>query len=188
MRLEIQCPKGCRELKYKSEMTRNSVGLLLIGVFFLLMSISFFSNASVREDSPLTKFEMMLGLLGVSSVCIFIALRLEKLTRMQCEKCFGVMVESKQIDMLLKDNANYVREKLKTAVNNSEYDCPDCEEKMRKFDLRMSDPGGGSVGGQIFAAMRPHKIKEIDGCFVCDLIWLDSGEEGLIQGWNIVQR
>ena len=188
MKLEIQCPKGCRELKYKSEMTRNSVGLLLIGVFFLLMSISFFSNASVREDSPLTKFEMMLGLLGVSSVCIFIALRLEKLTRMKCEKCFGVMVESKQIDMLLKDNANYVREKLKTAVNNSEYDCPDCEEKMRKFDLRMSDPGGGSVGGQIFAAMWPHKIKEIDGCFVCDLIWLDSGEEGLIQGWNIVQR
>ena len=169
-------------------MTRNSVGLLLIGVFFLLMSISFFSNASVREDSPLTKFEMMLGLLGGGSVCLFIALRSEKLTRLKCEKCLGVMVESKQIDMLLKDNANYVREKLKTAVNNSEYDCPDCEEKMRKFDLRMSDPGGGTVGGQIFAVMRPHKIKEIDGCFVCDLIWLDSGEEGLIQGWNIVQR
>ena len=188
MRLEIQCPKGCRELKYKSEMTRPSVVLLLIGVFCLLMSISFFSGASVREDSPLTKFEVMLGLLGVSSVCIFIALRLEKLTRLKCEKCLGVMVESKQIDMLLKGNANYVREKLKTAVNNSEYDCPDCEEKMRKFDLRMSDPGGGSVGTLIFAAMRPHKIKEIDGCFGCDLIWLDSEEEGLIQGWTIVQR
>ena len=170
-------------MKYKSEMTRLSVGLLLMGVFFLLMSISFFSNASVREDSPLTKFEVALGLLGVSFVCIFIALRLEKLTRLKCEKCLGVMVESKQIDMLLKDNANYVRKKLKTAVNNSEYDCPDCEEKMRKFDLRMSDPGY-----DLIAVIRPHKIKEIDGCFGCDLIWLDSGEEGLIQGWNIVQR
>ena len=93
------------------------------------------------------------------------------------------MVESKQIDMLLKDNVNYVREKLKTSVNNSEYNCPDCEEKMRKFDLRMSDPGV-----DLIAVIRPHKIKEIDGCFGCDLIWLDSGEEGLIQGWNIVQR
>ena len=53
-------------------MTRLSVGLLLMGVFFLLMSISFFSNASVREDSPLTKFEVALGLLGVSFVCIFL--------------------------------------------------------------------------------------------------------------------
>ena len=101
------------------------------------MSISFFSGASVREDSPLTKFEVMLGLLGVSSVCIFIALRLEKLTRLKCEKCLGVMVESKQIDMLLKDNANYVREKLKTAVNNSEYDCPDCDKHNMQLSLHL---------------------------------------------------
>ena len=179
----VSCPKGCRELKYKSEMTRQSVVLLLIGVFCLLMSISFLSNDSVQEDSSLNKFEVALGLLGVSSVCIFIALRLEKLTRLKCEKCLGVMVESKQIDMLLKDNANYVREKLKNSVNNSEHDCPDCAEKMRKFDLRMSDPGV-----DLIAIIRPHKIKEIDGCFGCDLIWLDSGEEGLIQGWNVVQR
>ena len=182
MRLEIQCPKGCRELKYKSEMTRQSVGLLLMGVFFVLFSTRFLLSA---EDGEV--LSLGLSSLGGGSVCLFIALRSEKLTRLKCEKCLGVMVESKQIDMLLKGNANYVRDKLKTAVNNSEYDCPDCEEKMRKFDLRMSDPGGGSVGGQIFAVMRPHKIKEIDGCFGCELIWLDSEEEGLIQGWTIVQ-
>jgi len=164
-------------------MTRQSVGLLLIGVFCLLFSIRFFFLRPFGE----VMLEVLYPL-GGGSVCLFIALRSEKLTRLKCEKCLGVMVESKQIDMLLKGDANYVREKLKTAVNNSEYDCPDCEEKMKKFDLRMSDPGGGSVGGQIFAAMRPYKIKEIDGCFGCDLIWLDSGEEGLIQGWNIVQR
>ena len=164
-------------------MTRQSVSLLLIGVFCLLFSIRFFFLRPFGE----VMLEVLYPL-GGGSVCLFIALRSEKLTRLKCEKCLGVMVESKQIDMLLKGDANYVREKLKTAVNNSEYDCPDCEEKMKKFDLRMSDPGGGSVGGQIFAAMRPHKIKEIDGCFGCDLIWLDSGEEGLIQGWNIVQR
>jgi Zn-finger nucleic acid-binding protein len=178
MRLEIQCPKGCRELKYKSEMTRQSVALLLIGVFCLLFSIRFFFLRPFGE----VMLEVLYPL-GGGSVCIFIALRLEKLTRLKCEKCLGVMVESKQIDMLLKDNANYVREKLKTSVNNSEYNCPDCEEKMRKFDLRMSDPGV-----DLIAVIRPHKIKEIDGCFGCDLIWLDSGEEGLIQGWNIVQR
>ena len=174
MRVEgVSCPKGCRELKYKSEMTRQSVVLLLIGVFCLLMSIRFLS----------IDFELVLGLLGVGSVCIFIALILEKLTRLKCEKCLGVMVESKQIDMLLKDNANYVREELKNSVNNSEYDCPDCAEKMRKFDLRMSDPGV-----DLISLIRPYKIKEIDGCFGCDLIWLDSGEEGLIQAWNVVQR
>ena len=178
MRLEIQCPKGCRELKYKSEMTRQSVGLLLMGVFFVLFSTRFLLSA-VRGEVLLEG----LYSLGGGFVCLFIALRSEKLTRLKCEKCLGVMVESKQIDMLLKGNANYVREKLKTAVNNSEYDCPDCEEKMRKFDLRMSDPGV-----DLIAVIRPHKIKEIDGCFGCDLIWLDSEEEGLIQGWTIVQR
>ena len=178
MRLEIQCPKGCRELKYKSEMTRRSVGLLLMGVFFVLFSTRFLLSA-VRGEVLLEG----LYSLGGGFVCLFIALRSEKLTRLKCEKCLGVMVESKQIDMLLKGNANYVRDKLKTAVNNSEYDCPDCEEKMRKFELRMSDPGV-----DLIAVIRPHKIKEIDGCFGCDLIWLDSEEEGLIQGWTIVQR
>ena len=45
------------------------------------------------------------------------------------------MIETKQIDDLLKDDAYYFRKRLEVSKNVSSYDCPDCNEKMRRNDM-----------------------------------------------------
>ena len=116
---------------------------------------------------------------------------MDKLSRLKCGVCKGVLIETKQIDDLLKDDAYYFRKRLEVSKNVSSYDCPDCNEKMRRFTITARQKTDyTSVGGFVVSALSMDKIKQIDGCSMCDLLWLDVDEENLLsgKGHNIIRN
>ena len=105
------------------------------------------------------------------------------------DKFFDVALQG--CDVLLKKEAGYFRKRLELSKNSSSYDCPDCNEKMRRFTITARQKTDyTSVGGFVFSALSMDKIKQIDGCSMCDLLWLDVDEENLLsgKGHNIIRN
>tara|TARA_Y100000748_G_scaffold282160_1_gene262292 strand:+ start:287 stop:844 length:558 start_codon:yes stop_codon:yes gene_type:complete len=180
---QVSCPKGCGDLEYKNERPGKAIFLFVVGAISLIAAVY-----ELLFDGDLF-LPFMFGVVGLW--VIYYGFSVGKLSRLKCGVCKGVLIETKQIDDLLKDDAYYFRKRLGAAKNTSSYDCPDCNEKMRRFTITARQKTDyTSVGGFVVSALSMDKIKEIDGCSMCDLLWLDVDEEGLLsnEGHNIIRN
>ena len=167
----VGCPKGCGDLEYKIEYRERNT---LFGVGFVF---AFFGLLMSTSDEILVAF--LVGVVGLGFILYGFSVRTP--TRLKCGVCNGVLIETKEIDVLLKKEAGYFRKRLELSKNTSSYDCPDCDEKMRRFTVTARKKADySSLGGFVISALSMDKIKEIDGCSICDLFWLDVDEEVLL--------
>ncbi len=179
----VGCPKGCGDLEYKDERPGSSFALIFLGAICLIV---------VVHELVFSVDLFLPVMLSIASLwMIYYGFSMDKLSRLKCGVCKGVLIETKQIDDLLKDDAYYFRKRLEVSKNVSSYDCPDCNEKMRRFTITARQKTDyTSVGGFVVSALSMDKIKQIDGCSMCDLLWLDVDEENLLsgKGHNIIRN
>tara|TARA_B100001175_G_scaffold121899_1_gene103788 strand:- start:1950 stop:2573 length:624 start_codon:yes stop_codon:yes gene_type:complete len=177
----VGCPKGCGDLEYKIEY-RNRNSLFGVGFFFAFFGllISFHQLTSTETDDDIL-FPCLVGIFGLGVILYGFSVRTP--TRLKCGVCKGVLIETKEIDVLLKKEAGYFRKRLELSKNSSSYDCPDCHEKMSEFVITARQKTDfTSLGGFVVSALSNDKRKVIDGCSMCDLFWLDVDEEVLLSG------
>tara|TARA_X000001036_G_scaffold409008_1_gene419721 strand:- start:295 stop:861 length:567 start_codon:yes stop_codon:yes gene_type:complete len=172
---EVSCPKGCGDLEYKIEYRERNT-LFVFGALF-----SFFGLWLQLGTGEVILEAILGGILGLGLILYGFSVRTP--TRLKCGVCKGVLIETKEIDVLLKKEAGYFRKRLELSKNSSSYDCPDCHEKMSEFVITARQKTDfSSLGGFVVSALSNDKRKVIDGCSMCDLFWLDVDEEVLLSG------
>ena len=180
----VSCPKGCGVLEYKID-SRERNTLFVIGALFSFFGLFVFVSSAGDEMLIPTVAEIFgLGM-------ILYGFSVHALTRLKCGVCNGVLIETKEIDVLLKKEAGYFRKRLELSKNSSSYDCPDCHQKMSEFVITAREKADfSSLGGFVLSALSKDQRKVIDGCSMCDLFWLDVDEEVLLSNDNhrIIRR
>ena len=181
----VGCPKGCGDLEYKIEYRERNT-LFVFGALF-----SFFGLFGIVTIGDVILVQTMMGdgilvptLVGIFGLgMILYGFSVSTPTRLKCGVCKGVLIETKEIDVLLGKEAGYFRKRLELSKNSSSYDCPDCHEKMSEFVITARQKTDyTSLGGFVVSALSNDKRKVIDGCSMCDLFWLDVDEEVLLSG------
>ena len=171
----VSCPKGCGDLEYKIEYRERNT-LFVFGALF-----SFFGLYGIVAIGDGVLVPILVGIFGLGLILYGFSVRTP--TRLKCGVCKGVLIETKEIDVLLKKEAGYFRKRLELSKNSSSYDCPDCHEKMSEFVITARQKTDyTSLGGFVVTALSNDKRKVIDGCSMCDLFWLDVDEEVLLSG------
>ena len=170
----VRCPKGCGVLEYKID-NRERNQLVVIGALFSFFGV-FVSYAGDEILLP-----TLAGIFGLGMILYGFSVHTP--TRLKCGVCNGVLIETKEIDVLLKKEAGYFRKRLELSENSSSYDCPDCHEKMSEFVITARQKTDfTNLGGFVLSVLSNDKRKVIDGCSMCDLFWLDADEEVLLSG------
>ena len=170
----VRCPKGCGVLEYKID-NRERNQLVVIGALFSFFGV-FVSYAGDEILLP-----TLAGIFGLGMILYGFSVHTP--TRLKCGVCNGVLIETKEIDVLLKKEAGYFRKRLELSENSSSYDCPDCHEKMSEFVITARQKTDyTNLGGFVVSVLSSDKRKVIDGCSMCDLFWLDADEEVLLSG------
>ena len=95
----VGCPKGCGDLEYKDERPGSSFALIFLGAICLIVVVH---ELVFSVDLFLP---VMLSIAGLWM--IYYGFSMDKLSRLKCGVCKGVLIETKQIDDLLKDDAYY---------------------------------------------------------------------------------
>ena len=165
----ILCPKGCGELQYKNQLTKDGAYLTIGGIAIIIYGIG----------GLLISGDYSILILGITIVSV-IAWKGPKLSLLRCADCYGAMLESKSIDKFLNREANYFRKELMKSEKSSDYDCPDCGKKMKMFQLYLKKNVNWGSDAVLFDLLSRNKEMEIDGCSDCDIIWLDRKEEAVL--------
>ena len=158
------CPKGCGPLEYNDQMTNRSYMLAFVGPIIIVIGL-------IAGSSSIS---------GLGIIMILYAFYATKISLLRCWDCLGAMYESKSLDIFLKNDANYLRTQLFSSQKTSQYNCPECGEKMKLLDLSIRErhpyiePSGLGILKWI---LKGKKTMQIDGCCECDMVWFDSDEE-----------
>ena len=111
-------------------------------------------------------------------------------TDLSCNTCDGIILESKSIDQKLKgdflglteNKADYIRTALSSSMEESEYTCPDCGEKMRHIRVPIEDgehrpnPLAPDIVEDIQNLTTVSRAVKIDGCERCDMLWFKKAK------------
>ena len=202
---DIQCPKGCGPMEYKTNRNLKIRVADPIGYALIIAGIPFIA---VKEAPPfdfvpnlMVSYAIGLGLVMLGAYRASLVT-----TDLSCNTCTGVILESKSIDQKLKgdgfglalNKAEYIRTALSSSTEDSEHDCPDCGEKMSsveipiEVDVPVSDSvvtvaiaqkaglemrqGSILVPDAIEELSTVSKIVELDGCKECDLLWFENAK------------
>ena len=177
---EIQCPIGCGPMEYKTNRNLKvrvfdpiGYALMIGGLPFI---VGYFDTVPIVISYMIGFGLLMLGAYRTALVT----------TDLSCNTCNGVILESKSIDQRLKgsgfglaeNKAEYIRTQLSSSKEDSEHECPDCGEKMRRAKIPIVD---GSYEDDLFVPdilenWGVDRIVELDGCKECDLIWFEKAK------------
>jgi len=145
---DIQCPKGCGPMEYKTNRNLKIRVVDPIGYALIIAGIPFIA---VKEAPPfdfvpnlIVSYAIGLGLVMLGAYRASLVT-----TDLSCNTCTGVILESKSIEQRLSANtevlgltenkAEYIRTALSSSIEDSEHDCPDCGEKMRHVEIPIED-------------------------------------------------
>ena len=200
---DVQCPAGCGPMEYKKNRNLKIRAWDPLGSVFYLAGLILIVNyieVGSGEYNPGTIFGILLFIPGLYFSSLVT-------TDLSCNTCTGVILESKSIDKKLKgdllglteNKAKYIRTALSSSTEDSEYDCPDCGEKMSSAKIPIEDDVPVTHGLLDSAAMKAagiehrqgsvlvpdaieewstvSKIVELDGCKECDLIWFKKAKK-----------
>ena len=141
---DIQCPKGCGPMEYKTNRNLKIRVADPIGYALMIAGIPFIA---VKEAPPfdfvpnlMVSYAIGLGLVMLGAYRASLVT-----TDLSCNTCTGVILESKSIEQRLSANteflgltenkAEYIRTALSSSTEDSEHDCPDCGEKMSSVEI-----------------------------------------------------
>ena len=151
MGVEIQCPKGCGPMEYKTNRNLKERVFDPIGYTLMIAGIPFLAST----EAPLFDFVPNLiasYAIGLGLVMLGAYRASMVTTDLSCNICTGVILESKSIEQrlgagrqvgdvfgLTENKAEYIRTALSSSTEDSEHDCPDCGEKMSSAEIPIED-------------------------------------------------
>ena len=204
---DIQCPKGCGPMEYKTNRNLKIRVADPIGYALMIAGIPFIA---VKEAPPfdfvpnlIVSYAIGLGLVMLGGYRASLVT-----TDLSCNTCTGVILESKSIDQKLKgdgfglalNKAEYIRTALSSSIGGSVHDCPDCGEKMSSVEIPIEvdvpvDDSALTVAIAKKAGLEMRqgsilvpdaierqlstvsKIVGLDGCKECDLLWFKNAKK-----------
>ena len=203
---DIQCPKGCGPMEYKTNRNLRVRVFDPIGYALIIAGIPFLAakEAPYFDFVPnlIVSYAIGLGLVMLGAYRASLVT-----TDLSCNTCSGVILESKSIEQrlnkgdvlgLTENKAEYIRTALSSSTEDSEHDCPDCGEKMSSVKIPIEADVPVAHGLLDAAAMQAagieyrqdllvpdvieewstvSKIVELDGCKECDLIWFKKAKK-----------
>ena len=199
---DIQCPKGCGPMEYKTNRNLKIRVVDPIGYALIIAGIPFIASTEAPPfdfvPNLIASYAIGLGLVMLG------AYRASMVTTdLSCNICTGVILESKSIEQrlgagrqvgdvfgLTENKAEYIRTALSSSTEDSEHDCPDCGEKMSSVEIPIEvhvsiEPDESilipdAIERQLSTVS---KIVELDGCKECDLLWFkNTKKEQLLSG------
>ncbi len=194
---DIQCPKGCGPMEYKTNRNLKIRVADPIGYALIIAGIPFIASteAPLFDFVPnlIVSYAIGLGLVMLGGYRASLVT-----TDLSCNTCTGVILESKSIEQRLSANteflgltenkAEYIRTALSSSTEDSEHDCPDCGEKMSSVEIPIEVDVPVDKRNLIPDAIERQlstvsKIVELDGCKECDLLWFkNTKKEQLLSG------
>ena len=203
----IQCPKGCGPMEYKTNRNLRVRVFDPIGYALVIAGIPFLAAKEAPNfdfvPNLIVSYAIGLGLVMLGAYRASLVT-----TDLSCNTCSGVILESKSIEQrlnkgdvlgLTENKAEYIRTALSSSTEDSEHDCPDCGEKMSsaKIPIEADIPvthglldaavlqaagiehrqGDVLVPDAIEEWSTVSKIVELDGCKECDLIWFKKAKK-----------
>ena len=204
---DIQCPKGCGPMEYKTNRNLRVRVFDPIGYALIIAGIPFLAAKEAPNfdfvPNLIVSYAIGLGLVMLGAYRASLVT-----TDLSCNTCTGVILESKSIEQRLSANtevlgltenkAEYIRTALSSSTEDSEHDCPDCGEKMSSVKIPIEADVPVAHGLLDAAAMQAagieyrqdllvpdvieewstvSKIVELDGCKECDLIWFKKAKK-----------
>ena len=190
MSAEVQCPAGCGPMDYK---TKRNLKIRVFDPLGYAMMIAGIPFLAAPDNLPFDFFTSNLIVnTGIGVGLLLLGARRASLvtTDLRCNTCNGVILESKSIDQKLKgdllglseNKAEYIRTALSSSMEESEYTCPDCGEKMRHIRVPIEDgehrasPIAPDIVEDIKNLTTVSRTVEIDGCKGCDMLWFKKAK------------
>jgi len=190
MSAEVQCPAGCGPMDYK---TKRNLKIRVFDPFGYAMMIAGIPFLAAPDNLPFDFFTSNLIVnTGIGVGLLLLGARRASLvtTDLRCNTCTGVILESKSIDQKLKgyllglseNKAEYIRTALSSSMEESEYTCPDCGEKMRHIRVPIEDgehrpnPLAPDIVEDIQNLTTVSRTVKIDGCERCDMLWFKKAK------------
>ncbi len=145
---DIQCPKGCGPMEYKTNRNLKIRVVDPIGYALIIAGIPFLA---VKEAPPFDFVPNLIVSYAIGFGLVMLGGYRASLvtTDLSCNTCTGVILESKSIEQRLSANteflgltenkAEYIRTALSSSTEDSEHDCPDCGEKMSSAEIPIED-------------------------------------------------
>jgi len=140
---DIQCPKGCGPMEYKTNRNLRVRVFDPIGYALIIAGIPFiaYTEAPPFDFVPnlIVSYAIGFGLVALGGYRTALVT-----TDLSCNTCTGVILESKSIEQrlnkgdvlgLTENKAEYIRTALSSSTEDSEHDCPDCGQKMRHVEI-----------------------------------------------------
>ena len=190
MSAEVQCPAGCGPMDYK---TKRNLKIRVFDPLGYAMIIAGIPFLAAPDNLPFDFFTSNLIVnTGIGVGLLLLGARRASLvtTDLRCNTCTGVILESKSIDQKLKgyllglseNKAEYIRTALSSSMEESEYTCPDCGEKMRHIRVPIEDgehrpnPLAPDIVEDIQNLTTVSRTVKIDGCERCDMLWFKKAK------------
>tara|TARA_X000000368_G_scaffold52182_1_gene37235 strand:+ start:1846 stop:2445 length:600 start_codon:yes stop_codon:yes gene_type:complete len=185
MSTDVQCPAGCGLMDYKTNRNMKTRVFEPIGYGLMIGGLPFIVDHFDAVPTPIS-YVIGFGMLMLGAYRTALVT-----TDLSCNTCTGIILESKSIDQRLKGSgfnnwnskADFIRELLSSSMENSQYDCPDCSEKMRHIKVPIED---GSyrpnhlvpdIVETIQNLETVSRTVDLDGCKKCDLLWFKKAKK-----------
>ena len=185
MTTDVQCPAGCGLMDYKTNRNMKARVFEPIGYGLMIGGLPFIVDHFDAVPTPIS-YVIGFGMLMLGAYRTALVT-----TDLSCNTCTGIILESKSIDQRLKGSgfnnwnskADFIRESLSSSMEDSQYDCPDCSEKMRHIKVPIEDGGHRpnhlvpDIVETIQNLETVSRTVDLDGCKECDLLWFKKAKK-----------